>query len=148
MLGRSPERGGLLLVVGDKVRIPLREIGFRFVRSSGPGGQNINKVASKAVLRWSAATSPSVASDVRGRFLARFAARITSEGDLVLACDRHRERERNRDDCLERLRQMLAAVIAPPKPRRKTRAPRAAAERRLRDKRMRAVKKQHRRTLD
>ncbi len=110
VVARSPERGGLVLVVGDKVRIPLREIGFRFVRSSGPGGQNVNKVASKAVLRWSAATSPSVAEDVRGRLLARFAARITSEGDLVLACDRHRERERNRDECLERLRQMLAAV--------------------------------------
>jgi ribosome-associated protein len=137
-----------VLVVGDKIRIPLREIVFRFVRSSGAGGQNVNKVASKAVLRWSAAKSPSVASDVRARFLARFGARITSEGDLVLACDRHRERERNRDECLERLRHMLAAVVTPPKLRRKTRAPRAAAERRLRDKRMRSVKKQQRRTLD
>ena len=137
-----------MLVVDDNVRIPLREIVFRFVRSSGPGGQNVNKVSSKAVLRWNAATSPSVAADVRRRFLGRFASRITADGDLVLACDRYRDRERNRDDCLERLRQMLAAAAVPPKPRRKTRVPRRAAERRLRDKRMRAEKKQRRSTVD
>jgi ribosome-associated protein len=100
------------------------------------------------MLRWNVARSRSVAADVRGRFLERFAARITSDGELVLACDRHRERERNRDDCLERLRRMLAAAASPPKPRRKTRAPRTAAERRLRDKRMRAETKERRRTLD
>jgi ribosome-associated protein len=118
------------------------------VRSSGPGGQNVNRVASKAVLRWSVQTSPSIAEDVRARFVARFASRITTEGDLLLACDRYRERERNREDCLERLNRMLASVAAPPRPRRKTRPPRGVAEQRLRDKRMRAETKRRRRAVD
>jgi ribosome-associated protein len=111
-------------VVGASVRVPFREIVFRFVRSSGPGGQNVNRVASKAVMRWNVRASPSIAEDVRARFVARFASRITAEGDLLLAGDRHRERERNREDCLERLSRMLASVAASPRPRRKTRAPR------------------------
>jgi ribosome-associated protein len=119
------------------------------VRSSGPGGQNVNRVASKAVLRWSVRTSPSIAEDVRARFMARFASRITTEGDLLLASDRNRERERNREDCLERLSRMLASVAAPPPPRRQTRAPRSVAEQRLRDKRMRAeTKRRRRRAVD
>ncbi len=118
------------------------------MRSSGPGGQNVNRVASKAVLRWRVLASPSISQDVRGRFVARFASRITAAGDLVLASHRHRERERNREDCLERLRRMLAAVAAPPAPRRKTRPPRSVAERRLQDKRIRAEKKRGRRSLD
>ena len=129
-------------------RVPLREIVFRFVRSSGPGGQNVNRVASKAVMRWNVRTSPSIADDVRARFLARFASRVTAQGDVLLGCDRHRERERNREGCLERLSRMLASVAAPPRPRRRTRAPRSAAERRLNDKRVRAETKRRRRQLD
>jgi ribosome-associated protein len=128
--------------------VPLREIVFRFVRSSGPGGQNVNRVASKAVMRWSVQTSPSIAQDVRARFVARFASRITAEGDLLLACDRYREQKRNREDCLERLRRMLASVAVPPRLRRKTRAPRSVAEHRLRDKRIRAETKRRRRAAD
>jgi ribosome-associated protein len=137
-----------VVVVGASVRVPFREIVFRFVRSSGPGGQNVNRVASKAVMRWNVRASPSIAEDVRARFVARFASRITAEGDLLLAGDRHRERERNREDCLERLSRMLASVAAPPRPRRRTRAPRSVAERRLRDKRARAETKRRRRQVD
>jgi ribosome-associated protein len=135
-------------VVVASVRVPLREITFRFVRSSGPGGQNVNRVASKAVMRWNVRASESIAEDVRTRFIARFASRITAEGDLLLGCDRHRERERNREDCLGRLSRMLASVAAPPRPRRKSRAPRSVAERRLHDKRMRAETKRRRRQVD
>ena len=135
-------------MVVASVRVPLREITFRFVRSSGPGGQNVNRVASKAVMRWNVRASESIAEDVRTRFIARFASRITAEGDLLLGCDRHRERERNREDCLERLSRMLASVAAPPQPRRRTRAPLSVAERRLHDKRMRAETKQRRRQVD
>jgi ribosome-associated protein len=137
-----------VVVAVVNVRVPLREIGFRFVRSSGPGGQNVNRVASKAVMRWNVRTSPSIAEDIRARFVARFASRITAEGDLLLGCDRHRERERNREDCLERLSRMLASVAAPPRPRRRTRAPRGVAERRLHDKRVRAETKRRRRQVD
>lgn len=137
-----------MLVVSDRIRIPLWEIVFRFVRSSGPGGQNVNKVSSKAVLRWPAAASPSLPDDVRGRFLERFASRVTAKGEVVLACDRHRDRERNRDDCLEKLRGMLAEVAAPPKPRRKTRASRGSVERRLESKRIRSEQKRQRSRVD
>ena len=130
------------------IRIPDREIAFQFVRSSGPGGQNVNKVASKAVLRWDASSSPSLPADVRRRFLERFGSRITAAGEIVIASDRHRDRERNRDDCLERLRRMLAEVAIAPTPRRKTLPRRGAVERRLRDKRARAERKQERRSLD
>jgi ribosome-associated protein len=137
-----------VVVAVVNVRVPLREIAFRFVRSSGPGGQNVNRVASKAVMRWNVRTSPSIAEDIRARFVARFASRITAEGDLLLGCDRHRERERNREDCLERLSRMLASVVAPPRPRRKSRAPRSVAGRRLHDKRTRAETKRRRRQVD
>jgi ribosome-associated protein len=130
------------------VRVPDREIAFQFVKSSGPGGQNVNKVATKAVLRWDAASSPSLPADVRGRFLQRFASRITAAGEIVIACDRHRNRERNRDDCLERLRRMLAEVAIAPRLRKRTRPRRGAVEQRLRDKRARAERKHERRSLD
>ena len=136
------------MVVGVNAHVPFREIVFRFVRSSGPGGQNVNRVKSKAVMRWNVRASPSIAEDVRARFVAQFAARITAEGDLLLASDRHRERERNRQDCLERLSRMLASVAASPRPRRKTRTPRRVRERRLLDKRMRAETKRRRRSAD
>jgi ribosome-associated protein len=136
------------MVVGVNAHVPFREIVFRFVRSSGPGGQNVNRVKSKAVMRWNVRASPSIAEDVRARFVARFAARITADGDLLLVSDRHRERERNRQDCLERLSRMLASVAASPRPRRKTRTPRSVRERRLLDKRMRAETKRRRRSAD
>ena len=133
-----------MIVAGAKVRIPLREILFRFVRSSGPGGQNVNRVASKVMMRWSVRTSPSITDEVRARFVTQFASRINAAGELLLFCDRHRERERNREDCLERLSRMLESVAAPPRPRRRARAPRSVAEHRLREKRMRAETKRRR----
>jgi ribosome-associated protein len=136
------------IVVNDGLRIPLSEVELRYVRSSGPGGQNINKVATKAALRWPAATSPSLPGDVRRRFLARFGSRLTKAGELVLSCDAHRDRLRNRAECLDRLRDMIALVATPPTPRRKTRPSRAAKERRLLAKRMRSERKRQRNTID
>ena len=95
----------------------MRELRFSYARSSGPGGQNVNKVESKAVLRWDVARSRAVPADVRARFLARFGSRITGEGELVLASQRYRDRERNVADCVAKLQAMLAEVAAPPKPR-------------------------------
>ncbi|MGH7859680.1 MAG: alternative ribosome rescue aminoacyl-tRNA hydrolase ArfB [Candidatus Binatia bacterium] len=137
-----------MLVVNDRIRVPLSEIDFRYVRSSGPGGQNVNKVSSKAVLRWAVATSPSLPDDVRRRFLGRFGSRVTGDGELVITSDRHRARDRNREDCLERLRGMLAEVATPPRRRRRTRPGRAAVERRLEEKRARSEKKRERRITD
>jgi ribosome-associated protein len=97
------------------------------------------------VLRWDVARSRSVPADVRARFLARFARRITTGGELVLASQRYRDRERNVADCVEKLRAMLEEVAAPPKRRRPTRPTRGARERRLAEKRAHARKKSERR---
>jgi len=128
-----------------RLAVPVRELTIRFARSSGAGGQNVNKVSSKAVLRWPVVTSRGVPEDVRERFVARFATRITVDGDLVLTCDRHRDQGRNVAECIARLNAMLDAVATPPRPRKRTRPRRAVVERRLADKRARGERKAARR---
>jgi ribosome-associated protein len=134
-----------VLVVNSQIRIPHCEFEFRFARSSGPGGQNVNKVASKAQMRWRPAASAGLPADVRDRFLARHAGKLTVEGELVIASQRYRDQARNVADCLEKLRSLLLAVAAPPKKRRKTQPTRASRERRLEEKRAVAKKKTDRR---
>jgi ribosome-associated protein len=124
---------------------PLGEVKFSFARSSGPGGQNVNKVESKAVLRWDVAKSPRLRGAMRARFLERWASRITAAGELVIASQRHRERERNVAECIAKLRTMLAEVATPPKPRRATKPTRGSKERRLSSKRAQSRKKADRR---
>ena len=124
-----------MLVVNSRLRIPLRELRFTFARSSGAGGQNVNKVNSKAVLRWDVRSSPGLPEGVRERFLDRFGRRVTREGVLVLTSQRFRDRGRNIADCLEKLRAMLAEVATAPRRRRPTKPTRASVQRRLDQKR-------------
>lgn len=130
-----------MLVVNSRVCIPEDELAFTFVRSSGAGGQNVNKVNTKAVLHFAVATSPSVPEDVRRRFLARYATRVSTQGELVLTSQRHRDQARNVADCLEKLRELLLSVADPPKPRRPTKPTRGARERRLGAKRHKSQRK-------
>ena len=134
-----------MLIVNDRISIPDEEFDWSYARSGGPGGQNVNKVSSKAILRWPATTSPSVPGDVRARFLHKFANRITTEGDLVMSSERYRDQERNRQDCLEKLTAMLLEVALPPKPRRITRPSKASKARRVAAKRHTAKTKATRR---
>jgi ribosome-associated protein len=133
------------LIVNAEITIPAAELQFSYARSAGPGGQNVNKVSSKAVLRWHAAATSSLPEAVRRRFLTKYASRINAAGELVLACDEHREQPRNAAACLERLRTMITAVLKPPRRRVKTRPPRAAIERRIKLKQQTSEKKQRRR---
>ncbi len=133
-----------MLIVNSDIRVRLREFRFSFSRSSGAGGQNVNKVNTKATLRWEVAHSPSLPEDVRARFLERYKRRITARGDLVLTSQRFRDRGRNVADCLEKLRSMLAEVAEPPRPRKGTKPPRSSVERRLSTKRRTQLKKQRR----
>ena len=134
-----------MLTITPTLQIPDSEFQFTFARSSGPGGQNVNKVNSKAVLRWSPAASPSLPEDVRSRFLARYASRLTTEGDLILTSQRSRDQNRNSEDCLARLREMLLAVTRKPVQRRPTKPTRGSHKRRLEAKRIQSGKKRNRR---
>jgi ribosome-associated protein len=134
-----------MLIINDNLRIPLREFHFTFVRSSGPGGQNVNKVSSKAVLRWNVTESSHVPEEVRQRFLRHFRRRLTKDGELLITSDRFRDQGRNIADCLAKLRNMLASVAEKQKPRRNTRPTRTSVYRRLTEKHIRSRRKAFRR---
>jgi ribosome-associated protein len=131
--------------INAQIAIPRRELRFSFVRSSGPGGQNVNKVASKAVLRWAVAASASISQEVRSRFLARYGRRINDRGELVLSSQRYRDQAKNVADCLEKLRTLLLSVAKAPRARKKTRPTKASREARLSEKRATGEKKRRRR---
>ena len=134
-----------MLTVSAAIQIPDSEFELTFARSSGPGGQNVNKVNSKAVLRWSPSTSPSLPDDVRQRFLSRYASRLTTSGELVLTSQMSRDQNRNVADCFARLKDMLLAVTRKPLIRRPTKPTRGSHRRRLEAKRIQSAKKRHRR---
>jgi ribosome-associated protein len=134
-----------MLIVSPNVQIPLDEFSFTFVRSSGPGGQNVNKLNTKAVLRWAVNASPSLPPSVRHRFVERYASRLTNDGELVITSQRFRDQPQNQRDCLEKLREMLATVATPPKRRRKTKPTKSSIVRRRTEKREHSQKKQQRR---
>ena len=127
-----------VLRITDRWQIPDSEFEFTFSRSSGPGGQNVNKVNSRATLRWAAATSLSWPPGTFARFQASFGSRLTSDGDLLISSQVSRDQERNRQDCLDKLQALLAAVAVAPKKRRPTRPTRGSKERRLEAKRGRS----------
>jgi ribosome-associated protein len=129
---------------GLQFQIPLREFEFSFARSSGPGGQNVNKVNSKAVLRWKISTTISLPQQVRTRFLTEFASKLSGDGELVLSSDRFRDQGKNVDDCLRKVRAMILEVAVPPKIRRKTKPSYGSKIRKARSKRAQSEKKQNR----
>ena len=133
-----------MLEVNERIRIPEEEFAWSFVRSGGPGGQNVNKVASKAVLRWDLANSPSVPEPIKVRLRTLQRRRVTNEGALVLSSQRFRDQEKNRQDCLDKLREMVLEASFVPKPRRPSRPTRGSRERRLQEKKRRAATKKAR----
>jgi ribosome-associated protein len=124
--------------VNSDIRIPEEEFEWSYARSGGPGGQNVNKVASKAILRWNVTATTRVPQPVKERFIAFERKRITNEGDFVLTSQRYRDQERNRLDCLEKLRELLIEAAAIPKKRRPTKPTRGSRMSRLQDKKRRA----------
>jgi len=137
-----------MLEITPRLSIPDSELVERFVRSSGPGGQNVNKVATAVELRFDIATSPSLPESLRERLLARRDRRITDEGVLVISAQRFRTQDRNREDARERLATFIAAGLEVAAPRIATRPTRASKERRLSGKRERGTIKRDRTRRD
>ena len=134
-----------MLVVTPEIAIDERELSEQFVRSTGPGGQNVNKVSTAVQLRFDAARSPSLPPDVRERLLRTAGHLVTDDGVVVIIAQRFRTQERNRTDARERLVSLIRSAVAPPTPRTATRPTRASKRRRLEDKRQRSATKSLRR---
>jgi ribosome-associated protein len=130
------------LVVNDRITIAEDELRERFIRASGPGGQNVNKVASAVELRFDVRNSRSLTELARAALL--FSGRLTKQGVLLIQAQRFRDQEKNRADARARLAAMVDAASIPPKPRRKTKVPKASRKKRLDGKKRRAEVKQGR----
>lgn len=128
----------------DAIEIPEDELTERFVRAAGPGGQNVNKVASAVELRFDVAGSRALPEPVRARLLARRDRRLTSDGVLVIQANRFRDQAKNRDDARARLAELIRAATHVPKRRIATKPTRASKERRIESKKNRATIKQTR----
>jgi ribosome-associated protein len=125
--------------------IPDDELAVAFARSGGPGGQNVNKVASKAELRWTPRSSRVLSTVDREWLIQRLGSRLTSEGELIVTSTKTRDQLRNREDAEAKLGEIVSAALVRPKKRRATKPSRGATERRLREKRVRAEVKKGRR---
>mgnify|MGYP001185689248 FL=1 len=134
------------LEITRTLSIPMAELSVSFSRSSGAGGQNVNKVSTRVEMRFDVARNGTLSEGQRAMLLKRLSSRLTAKGVLVVNSDRHRTQGRNREDCQERLAAILAqALKAPPPKRRKTRPGRAAQRRRLDAKKRQGEKKSSRR---
>ncbi len=120
-----------MIQVTDTIAIDPREINFTFVRSSGPGGQNVNKVSSAVQLRFDANSSSSLPEDVKKRLIPLAGRRATSAGVIVIEAKRYRHQEQNRMDAIKRLTSLIAKAAQPRKPRRSSRPPNSSLRERL-----------------
>lgn len=127
------------------ISLDERDLQFDFVRASGPGGQNVNKVSSAVQLRFNIQT-PALPEEVRLRLMRIAASRISGEGDLMIEARRYRTQEQNRQDALDRLVELIRRAAQKPRPRKATRPTAAAREKRLEAKRHRSDVKRLRRT--
>ena len=134
-----------MIRVTSHIALDEREIEEQFVRASGPGGQNVNKLSTAVQLRFDVRHSPSLPPDVRARLERLAGARLTRDGVLVIIAQRHRTQARNRDDALERLLELIRQAAVAPVKRRPTRPTKASRERRIESKKRRSGIKQQRR---
>ncbi len=130
-----------MIFITDTIAIDEKEIQEDFIRASGPGGQNVNKVATAVQLRFDAGRSPSLSPDVRRRLATLAGRRMTEDGILIIHARRFRTQDRNRQDAMDRLIALIRRATLRPKPRHKTKPTLASRERRLESKRRRGQTK-------
>lgn len=134
------------LSIRPGVQIDPGELRFTFQRSTGPGGQNVNKTSTRVTLRFDVDSSPSLSQPQKNRIRARLATRIAKDGSLRVVSSRHRTQSANRKAALRRFVELLAEALEPVKPRKATKPPAAVNQRRLEQKRRRSSVKQMRRS--
>jgi ribosome-associated protein len=134
-----------MIRVTEAIAIDEADVHVKFVRASGPGGQNVNKVATAAQLRFDVAGNAALPTEVKQRLIRLAGSRMTIEGVLILDARRFRSQEQNRQDAIDRLVALLRRAATPPKPRRRTRPSLASKRRRLESKRRRGQTKEARR---
>jgi len=125
-----------MIKITPSLFISEAEVQLVFICSPGPGGQNVNKVATAAHLRFNVLRSPSIPEDIRLRLIDTLGDKLTREGDIVIKASRHRTQERNKQDALDRLVALLKTAVYLPKKRKKTKPTRASVQRRLREKKL------------
>ena len=130
-----------MIEITPEITLDEGELSWEFVRSSGPGGQRVNKVATAVQLRFDVLHSPSIPAEVKGRLLEIGGKRVTEEGILIINARRYRSQERNRQDALERLITLIGEAAEVPKHRRPTKPSEAAKSRRREEKRRQSAKK-------
>lgn len=137
------------LYVNSSITIAGWELTEQFIRASGPGGQNVNKVSTSVQLRFDARSSPSLPERVKTRLASIAGRRLSKDGVLLIEADRFRSQDRNRQDARDRLKALIATAAAPPPPkRRKTKPTKGSVERRLKAKAGRAIIKKNRGSID
>lgn len=136
------------LPISEHLEIPSEQLEWSFARSGGPGGQNVNKVNSKATLRWTPPDPPPVSLAAWKRFCRAANRYVTSEGQVVIQSQEHRDQLQNIESCRQKLRTLLLAALTPPKRRVATKPTKASRQRRLDNKQRRSDKKKSRQSKD